>query len=349
MHTEPGMELEKISVVIPTHNRPELLREALASVAAQSYPDWEVVVVDDGSSNPVAIRDMSKKWRSRVQIIRNEHPKKTPCAREQGARLANGSLILHLDDDDLLAPDAMERGHDIFRRDPSIEVLFLGVKGFGSRGEHFDSAQSRALSHVLVRAAGKSVSSDLVSFGPELIVALLQSVPMAFQRSLSRVDAWETVSACRRATYRAAKAEASDSAVPCKLDPMLRESEWAMYAALMCRTALLNANVYLQRCEGQGGFSRSDQSVHAMSAKIEIIEHLLAVSKSTDIVAPWRGNIRRELAASIFDLSYHLFHSGKRIAAYRALRRALTVVPRPAYFRFGLRMLLPRLGGGDIP
>ena len=63
-------------VVIPTHNRSGLLREAVASIQNQTLPDWEIVIVDDGSQPPVDAESLRKDFGSRIRVVRNEQPLK---------------------------------------------------------------------------------------------------------------------------------------------------------------------------------------------------------------------------------------------------------------------------------
>lgn len=88
------------SVVIPTYNRAALLQQALASVMAQTYPDFEVIVVDDGSTESMG--DVAH-WGERVRWFRQEN-KGAGAARNLGARHARGTFLAFLDSDDLWLP-----------------------------------------------------------------------------------------------------------------------------------------------------------------------------------------------------------------------------------------------------
>lgn len=99
--------MPKVSVIIPTCNRPELLKKALASVLAQTFKDYEVIVVDDGDkvrSNGVidALSD------SRFRYVTNEPPRRGGAhARNKGVKLATGNYIAFLDDDDEWEPNKL--------------------------------------------------------------------------------------------------------------------------------------------------------------------------------------------------------------------------------------------------
>lgn len=88
-----------LSIVIPTQNRPQLLRRAVESALAQSIADVEVIVVDDGSIDPVELTPDP-----RLQVIRLEQPTGVSKARNVGTAAARSRWIAYLDDDDRLLP-----------------------------------------------------------------------------------------------------------------------------------------------------------------------------------------------------------------------------------------------------
>jgi glycosyltransferase involved in cell wall biosynthesis len=96
----------QVSVVIPTHNRPEMLAEAIASVRAQTFTDYEIVVVSNGESEETrsASRDVAT---STVYIELGDG--NVSAARNAGAECAKGEWIAFLDDDDLWLPTKLER------------------------------------------------------------------------------------------------------------------------------------------------------------------------------------------------------------------------------------------------
>jgi len=89
-----------VSIVIPTHDRPALLRRAIISALNQTVRDIEVIVVDDGSDPPVALAGRD----SRVRLIRNAQSVGVCAARNVGLEAAVGDYVTFLDDDDELAP-----------------------------------------------------------------------------------------------------------------------------------------------------------------------------------------------------------------------------------------------------
>jgi glycosyltransferase involved in cell wall biosynthesis len=97
-------QLPLISIVIPHFNRTELLAETLASVRAQEYSNWEVVIVDDGSeeSEWAAVQAMAGEP---IRVLRREDGQKGPSrCRNLGAAVAAGEFIIFVDSDDIMAP-----------------------------------------------------------------------------------------------------------------------------------------------------------------------------------------------------------------------------------------------------
>jgi glycosyltransferase involved in cell wall biosynthesis len=97
-----------VSVVIRTRNRPTLLREALASVLAQTWPILEVIVVNDGG---VDVADVIDEFGARLRIRHHCEPQSNgrSAAANTGVGLSQGKYVNFLDDDDLLAPGHVEK------------------------------------------------------------------------------------------------------------------------------------------------------------------------------------------------------------------------------------------------
>ena len=94
-----------VSIIIPTYNRAHLIQRALDSVIAQSFQDWECLVVDDGSTdNTSAIITMNSEKDNRIKYLSNEFKKGANGARNTGIVHAKGKYIAFLDSDDEWLP-----------------------------------------------------------------------------------------------------------------------------------------------------------------------------------------------------------------------------------------------------
>ncbi|MGB3802081.1 MAG: glycosyltransferase family 2 protein, partial [Lewinella sp.] len=89
----------RFSIVIATRDRQELLERAVKSVIDQSYEDWELIVIDDCSSEPVNLGDLQIEG-YKINIFRNLQNLGPGASRRKGMALAKGELLCFLDDDD---------------------------------------------------------------------------------------------------------------------------------------------------------------------------------------------------------------------------------------------------------
>ena len=120
-----------VSVIIPTFNRAHLLEQAIHSVINQTVGDFEIVVVDDGSSD--GTRDMVKRFGDRVRFFRQEHGGLN-VARNLGLSKAQGEYIALLDDDDLWLPFKTEVQLAVINRFPEIAYVFSDFTIFSENG-----------------------------------------------------------------------------------------------------------------------------------------------------------------------------------------------------------------------
>jgi glycosyltransferase involved in cell wall biosynthesis len=108
-----------VSVVIPTHDRARLVVEAVDSVLAQSGVDFELIVVDDGSSDDTALALGARRARLRYHY---QSPRGVSAARNAGAGLARGRWLAFLDSDDLWLPGKLAAQVAYHRAHPDVLV-----------------------------------------------------------------------------------------------------------------------------------------------------------------------------------------------------------------------------------
>ncbi len=139
MNTIDGL----VSTIIPVHNRPELLREAVRSVVEQEYRPIEVIVVDDGSTDEtVEVADQLAATLREVQVV--HRPRGGPGrAREAGRVRASGEFIQYLDSDDLLLPGKFAAQVAALRADPSAGVSYGKTRFVPVGGPPLTSAWKR--------------------------------------------------------------------------------------------------------------------------------------------------------------------------------------------------------------
>lgn len=114
------------SIIIPTFNRADLLPRAIQSVLAQTFTDFELIVVDDGSTdNTREITQYIKDARLRYVYQKN---KGVSAARNAGVALAGGHYVTFLDSDDEALPEWLDHFVQIFREDDKVGIVCVGTK-----------------------------------------------------------------------------------------------------------------------------------------------------------------------------------------------------------------------------
>ncbi len=99
-----------VSIIVPTYNRAHMLDRCLASIQQQTFTDWELLVVDDGSSdNTVEIVERWQRTDSRIRLIRQPVNKGVSHARNTGVNAASGEWVAFNDSDDEWIPEKLER------------------------------------------------------------------------------------------------------------------------------------------------------------------------------------------------------------------------------------------------
>ncbi|WP_265523737.1 glycosyltransferase family 2 protein [Oerskovia flava] len=140
MAEEPATPL--VSVVVATNRGGPYLHEALASVAAQTYARIEVLVVDDGSPDPAALREITDRFPG-VQVLRIE-PSGVSAARNLGVTRTHGALLAFLDDDDRWHPERVARHVERMAAQPSAVVSYCAMRTIDSTGRELVAADQRA-------------------------------------------------------------------------------------------------------------------------------------------------------------------------------------------------------------
>lgn len=122
-----------VSVIIPTHNRAEQLRESMASVLGQTYANLELIVVDDNSQDhtPAVIASFQDPRVKTMRLAGAGHP---GISRNIGLRAAHGEYFAFLDDDDIWLPGKLERQIAELTRRPEFKICHTFFEPFGELG-----------------------------------------------------------------------------------------------------------------------------------------------------------------------------------------------------------------------
>lgn len=165
----------KISVVIPTHNRPDNLRRAINSVLHQSRPADEIIVVDDGSDIPAVVPEG-------VTLLRHDESKGGSAARNTGIRAAASDYIAFLDDDDECLPTRLKR-----IAEASADVIHHPARiVYTNEGVEYDSRPSHNITVDRLLTANLIGTTSVVCVNRDLALAV-----GGFDETLPALQDWE--------------------------------------------------------------------------------------------------------------------------------------------------------------
>lgn len=141
--------MARVSVIIPVYNHARDINATLRALFAQSYQDFEVIVVDDGSTDDLA--SILMEWGDKIAVINKKH-EGAPTARNTGARKARGEYLLFLDADVELRRDALEQFLQALRRNPNSAFAYssfkFGFKNFAGRTWDLSELKNKNFIHT---------------------------------------------------------------------------------------------------------------------------------------------------------------------------------------------------------
>lgn len=152
-HTADSRTGPSVSVVIPTYNRAPLLGRSVRSVLAQSFEDFEVIVVDDGSTDETAAV-VEACGDQRVRYVRLPRNVGAGAARNAGVRAARGRFLAFQDSDDEWLPSKLAKQLEVFGRGPArLGVVYSDMRLIRADGTETYFAAPRVLAGRLIDPA----------------------------------------------------------------------------------------------------------------------------------------------------------------------------------------------------
>ena len=124
------------SIITASYNYAKYIAETMDSVLAQTYQDWELIVVDDGSKdNSVEIIKSYCQKDSRVKLFQHENGVNKGLAQtlKLGIEKASGEWITFLESDDTLVETALQKRFEFLRKNPATQFVFNDVNRFGEK------------------------------------------------------------------------------------------------------------------------------------------------------------------------------------------------------------------------
>lgn len=166
-----------ISIVLPVYQGERFLEAAVASVRAQTWTDWELVVVDDGSTDASAsLIERLVQIDQRIRLIRHESNRGLAAALNTGIRSSQAPLLAILEQDDLWRADKLRAQLDIFETNPAIDVVMVAQLLYDRHSGRFTGLSRGNLSSTSFR---QSVADAMGPFDESRELLGVQDVDMA--------------------------------------------------------------------------------------------------------------------------------------------------------------------------
>jgi glycosyltransferase involved in cell wall biosynthesis len=287
-----------VSVVLTAYNVGPYIAEALRSVLAQTYSDFEIIVVDDGSTDetPTALAP----FRHRITYVAQAN-RGAGAARNTGLRLAKGEFVTFLDADDVWLPNFLEREVRALRRYPRAALAFSGGYQTDSQG-HIQRPMLPTAPEAFWAWIGRH--GDLAS----------GSVEGHLYRELLLRNFIRTPSAV---TLRRAILDGTAG-----FDETMRNGQdYALWVALARRHSFVFVNAPLVKYRVHGGGLSGDDVARGERwerAGVTVLERELARAP-----AELRAMLRRRIAASYWLLGWRRFHGNRFPDARPMFRRCI--------------------------
>jgi len=147
----------QISIVLPVHNGAKYLRESIESCMNQTFPHWELILVNDCStddSGTIAEEYAAKD--QRIRVIHNETNLKLPASLNAGFRQAKGEYLTWTSDDNRYLPHALQRMIDFLRDNPQYKMVCAACEQIDEEGKSMNSVHVPLQCHLL---CGNSVGA----------------------------------------------------------------------------------------------------------------------------------------------------------------------------------------------
>lgn len=118
----------EISVILPTYNGARFIKQSIDSIVAQTFPNWELIIVNDCSTDQtLELIEPYAKSDARIKIISNKTNKKLPASLNIGFNQAKGRFLTWTSDDNYYAPDAFKKMLKVFEDNSSIDFVYADM------------------------------------------------------------------------------------------------------------------------------------------------------------------------------------------------------------------------------
>lgn len=185
----------KVSTIVPSHNYGAFIGDALRSVEAQTFGDWECIVVDDASTDDTAAQVEAFVQRDpRFRYLRLSRNAGVSVARNTGLQVATGSYIQFLDADDAIAPRKLELQVEVLDREADVDLVYSDYIRFTDRPDWSAPGAYRPderLSGSGDRVMARLLRSNIFRIHTLLFRAQVLRDVGVFRDAFSHVEDWD--------------------------------------------------------------------------------------------------------------------------------------------------------------
>lgn len=177
---------DAISVVIPTYNRAHLIKESIQSVLDQTLQPYEIIVVDDFSTDNT--EEVVNSFNSPlIKYVKNQRKKGANGARNTGILMAQGEYIAFHDSDDLWLPSKLELQKILFKGDPELTLVFCNMVKVSGNKKYltFKKIKNKNIYQLLLE--NNFISTQTILIKSKIAKALM------FDEDLLRLQDWDFV------------------------------------------------------------------------------------------------------------------------------------------------------------
>jgi len=180
--------MSKVSVIIPTYNYGHYIEEAIDSVLAQTYKDYEIIVVDDGSTDNT--EEVVSKYGPKIKYIYQEN-QGLSAARNTGIKKSNGEYIAILDSDDLWFPWKLEKQMKLFEANSVLGLVYSDGFAFSEKGVFDDFLFGENTNFYRGRVFDKLLLNNFISCPSALVKRDCFNKVGLFDTSLDACEDWD--------------------------------------------------------------------------------------------------------------------------------------------------------------
>ncbi|TWT33779.1 Chondroitin synthase [Posidoniimonas corsicana] len=312
------MSTPLVSVYIPTFNRAHLIEASINSVLEQTFTDWELIIVDDGSSDNTraVVEGLTSHVAGRVTYSRHENRGLFYC-RNRGAELARGKYVAPLDSDDAWRPYHLQACVDALESNPEVDWVYGSLRRVDSisretlvENKFYSDDRPRPFLELNVRRVGEVNIFDDAS---TLECAILNGLECSQQTSLIRRWVLDTVRFS--GTYRVCE----DQQYPIR--------------ALLAGAQLAYINdVHLEysvHTDNISNASSASSISKAIDNECELIELFRDIQSVPDLPVHLHSAVRKRLSREYFwRLGYGVYWRHRRYrSAFKCFRQGLKYRP----------------------